>query len=308
MNRFPTEITIREVGPREGLQTQKEPIKVVELLSLVSLLSTTGVQEIEVASLIKNGRVPAMGIADEVLAGLTRDAKVRFTALYLNDKGYLRGQQIPAIKNGGWLSTAASDTFLLKNANTNFAETLKRIPISVALYKKEGTPLEGIMFSTAFGCAYEGAVSPRAVAEKIQEIKNALSQVDETLPRVFLADTAGLGSPKSVKDVIDAVKRAVPEISLALHLHDTRGLGIANAYAGLEMGISFFDASVGGVGGCPFVRGAAGNIATEELIYLSDSLGIKSGISLDRYLDAAQFAQTLFKDNGGSKLLRTKKL
>lgn len=302
--RFPTEVRIREVGPREGLQTSQLPIAAHDLLSLIHRIAETGVPEIEVASMIRLDKVPSMQIAEAVCGGLTPSARTRFSALYLNQKGCERALQFPAIQNGGWVHTAVSDTFLAKNANSSFDKSLATIPSFVSMFEQSGMTLEGVMLSCTFGCSYEGKIPLQRVTEKVSQILAAFSSLHQTVPLLVLADTAGLANPQQVSDVIAAVRLLAPTTRLGLHLHDTRGLGIANAYAGLVAGIDYFDASIGGVGGCPFMKGATGNIATEELVHLCHELGIQTGISLEKYLDASRYAATLFGDQISSRLLK----
>jgi hydroxymethylglutaryl-CoA lyase len=303
-SRFPTEVRIREVGPREGLQTSQLPLAAHDLLTLINLIVETGVPEIEVASMIRLDKVPSMQIAEQICSGVTPSVRTRFSALYLNQKGLERALQFPALQNGGWVQTAVSDTFLAKNANSSFDKSLASIPSMVSVFEQSGLTLEGVMLSCTFGCSYEGKIPLHVITEKVSRLLATFSSLNQTLPLLVLADTAGLANPQQVTEVITAVRSLAPTTRLGLHLHDTRGLGIANAYAGLVAGIDYFDASIGGIGGCPFMKGATGNIATEELVYLCHQLGIQTGILLDKYLDAARYAATLFGDQISSRLLK----
>ena len=301
----PTEVYIREVGPREGLQTSAHPIPVPQMKQLVELLSETGVKEIEVASFVKSEKVPAMDIAESLCKELSR-GNTRFSALYLNAKGFERALPFSAIQNQGWLQTSVSDSFLAKNANSTFEKSISSIKSLIELTKLHKVPFEGVMLSCAFGCVYEGVILEQKIIEKVKVIFNEFLTLGVSVPLLVLADTAGMGNPEQVKKIITQLRDSFPKVRIGLHLHDTRGLGIANAYTGFQVGVDYFDASVAGVGGCPFVQGATGNIATEELLYLCNSIGIKTNISLERYVDAAKFAATIFGNQVSSRLLKSK--
>jgi hydroxymethylglutaryl-CoA lyase len=304
---IPTEVTIREVGPREGLQTSNQPISAKSILELITLLSESGISEVEVASMIRNDKVPSMNIADDICKGVSQVSTSRYSALYLNEKGFQRALQFPQIKNGGWIQTAVSETFLSKNANTSFEKNLSSIDSLVNSFQHNNIPLEGVMLSCVFGCHYEGNISTDIILQKVNKIISTLRELKQELPLLVLADTAGLGSPDRITEVITAIGRAYPKVRLGLHLHDTRGLGIANAYAGLQCGVDYFDSSVAGVGGCPFMTGASGNIATEELVFLCHELGIKTGVNFDLLLKASRFAGKIFGSQVSSRLLKASK-
>lgn len=294
MTILPKRVRIREVGPREGIQTARVSIPTESKLQLISLLSQSGIGDIEITSMVRPDRVPQMADCEDVIKKYEKMPGVRYTALYLNAKGFERAEELGSLDNEGWINLAASDTFLAKNANTSLDAIFDSLPVWFGLFKKHNKKFRGIMLSTAFGCAYEGAIA----GEKVLEIVNRVSLEGQAagcpLQEVCLADTVGMANPYAIKSLINAVRNKFPQIELSLHLHDTRGLGIANAYAGLEEGITIFDASVGGVGGCPFTPQSAGNICTEDLIYLCHSLGIETGVSLEKYVEAARFAEEIF--------------
>jgi hydroxymethylglutaryl-CoA lyase len=185
------------------------------------------------------------------------------------------------------LPFAASDTFLKKNSNTTFASILESIPEWEAVFSETGTPLHGFMVSTCFGCNDEGRIENGAVVSRIKDVLNRLS----VRPReICIADTMGWGEPRRVADLVHRIRNEVG-IDVSLHLHDTRGLGMANVMAGIESGVSIFESSIGGIGGCPFACGATGNVATEEIVYLCEQLGIPTGISLSRIKKALSFLE-----------------
>ena len=306
MTMFPTEITIREVGPREGVQTGQAVVTAEQAAKLVRSLANSGLSEIEVASFVRNDRVPSMNIADEVCRNLVPVPGVRFSALCLNQKGYERTTAFPVLSVGGWIHTAASDAFLSANMNSSFEKILLKVPELLQYFKQsQSIPLEGVMFSTTFGYQKNNDVTIADVIKKIKQLVIAIQQCGVAPPRFVLADTSGVANPKSISDLVTEIRSdaTLEKILLGLHLHDTRGLGLANAYQGLALGIDYFDSSIAGVGGCPFLPGAAGNIATEELVYLADGLGIKTGVNVDRILTSAKIASELFSPYVSSRLL-----
>jgi hydroxymethylglutaryl-CoA lyase len=284
-------VFIREVGPREGLQTSSQIVSTADKLKLIELLSASGVKEIEITSMVRPDRVPQMADSEDLIGRFRQEPGVRYTALYLNRKGFARAEASGRLGNQGWIYSATSDTFLKKNANTSRAEILTSLPEWLGDFKGAGKELHGVMVSTAFGCAYEGKGAAANLFPVIAEIFEALERSGVTPRELSLADTVGLGTPEVVKRAVGELKAKYSRTRISLHLHDTRGTGIANAYAGLLEGADCFDASVGGVGGCPFTPGAAGNIATEDLVYLLEEMGISTGISQEAYAQAARFLE-----------------
>lgn len=297
---LPSRVFIREVGPREGLQILADPhlLSTAQKIELVHRLAAAGASEIEVTSMVRPDRVPAMADADEVVRGIKRPPivegeRVRFTALYLNHKGFERAEKLGNLDNQGWLYSATSDTFLSKNANTTRAKIIDEVPRWLELFAEAGKTLHGVMISTAFGCGYEGFEAAERLGETLNNLLEALKKFNAAPVEVSFADTVGLAEPEGVRRAARWFRQKYPSLRLSLHLHDTRGLGLANAYAGLLEGVDCFDASIGGIGGCPFTPGAAGNIATEDLVYLCDRLGISTGISHAEYCAAARWLNTI---------------
>ncbi|MCB0333088.1 MAG: hydroxymethylglutaryl-CoA lyase [Bdellovibrionales bacterium] len=289
---FPSKVLLREVGPREGFQTLKKIVPTNEKLELIRLLASAGAPEIEVASFVRPDRVPQMADAEEIIQGLPQ-ANILYKGLYLNAKGFERAEQTGRLSNEAWLYTAASATFLKKNNNTTQEKFYESIPGWIELFRQYQKPLHGIMISTVFGCNDEGTIPPETVMNIIEEAQKRVSDSGERFQEVSLADTVGLGNPENVRKMIGEIRTMYPSLRVSLHLHDTRGSGMANVYAGLMEGIDCFEASVGGLGGCPFAKGAAGNVVTEDVAYLCESLGISTGIDLERYAQAAEYAESI---------------
>lgn len=288
---LPHAVHIREVGPREGFQILPRVVPVAQRLQLIEALVQAGVTNIEVASFVRGDKVPQMAEAAQIVAGLPHQPGIEWTALYLNSKGFERAEQTGRLSNKGWLYTSPSNSFLQANNNVSVDGSVAKISEWVNTFRAHGKSVHGLMVSTAFGCAMEGRVSAAAVVSLVKRCAAACESVGERLHEVCLADTVGLGNPQTIRECISALRPL--GFTMSLHLHDTWGLGLTNAYAGLLEGISIFETSVGGMGGCPFTPGAAGNIATEDLVYLCHALGIKTNIDLDRLCHAAQLAESI---------------
>lgn len=264
MSGFPRAVAIREVGPRDGLQAEA-PVSIDARVALVDALSETGLRTIEAVSFVSEQAVPAMAGAAEVMARITRHPSVAYVALVPN----LRGAQaaVAASVDGITVTISASETYSQKNTKRSIEESLASVH-EICDFVDERLPVD-IVVSCAFGSPYEGEIAPETVAALVRDAWDAGATA------VTLADTTGMATPRRVDDVLDEVGNDV-----GLHLHETRGTALVNAYAALERGVSRFDTSVGGLGGSPFAAGAAGNLATEDLIHLLDDLGIATGVEL----------------------------
>lgn len=282
-------ILIREVGPREGFQNFKRSIPTREKIELIRLLSDTGIKTIEVTAFVRPDLVPQMADAAEVVRHLPK-SPVRYTALYLNPKGFERAEEFPELKNDGWIPAAASEAFLRANNNLTFEDLFALLSMWESTFEKAGKTVHGIMMSTAFGSNTEGPILPEQVLKMLSEI---ITRLGHRPREICLADTMGWGTPLQVKKCIRLIKNEYPEVVISLHLHDTRGLGIANAFAGLEEGVTVFDSSLGGVGGCPFAKGATGNIATEVLVYLLEREGLKTGVDLKKCVETLKYLESI---------------
>ena len=275
---------VREVGPRDGLQNEA-PVAVAERVRLIDALGAAGIRRIEAASFVHPQAIPAMAGAEEVLAAIERRPGVSYAALVPNRRGAERALAAGADELEAVVS--ASATHNQKNLRRTPDETLEEIAGIVELAHSAGRPVDAGV-ATCFGCPYEGDMDPAAVAGYARRL------LDLGADTVFFGDTTGMGSPRRVGLLLDAVEAAGIGLPLVgLHLHDTRGTGLANAYAALERGVSRFDASVGGLGGCPYAPGASGNIATEDLVHMVEDLGIATGISLGDLIAAAHLAEQI---------------
>jgi hydroxymethylglutaryl-CoA lyase len=279
LSKRPARVTIVEVGPRDGLQNEAAPIGTADKIAFVDALSDAGHTVIEVSAFVSPKWVPQMADAGEVFAGIVRRPGTRYTALVPNLAGLARA--IEARADEVAIFAAASDTFSRRNINQSIAESLETYRAVCARAAEAKLPVRAYV-STAFGCPFEGAISPSAVAD----VSAAL--LDMGAYQVAVSDTIGIAHPGQVPLVINAVAARVPLDRLALHFHDTRGTALANVLAALDLGVATFDASAGGLGGCPYAPGATGNLATEDLLYMLDGLGIETGVSLDGVLAASR--------------------
>lgn len=277
---FPTEVRLVEVGARDGLQNEANPVSTAIKLELIDRLGDAGVSYIEAASFVSPKWVPQMGDAREVMTGIKRRPGVTYAALTPNLKGLESalecGVQEVAVFG------AASESFTQKNINCSIAESLERFAPVIELAQKSGIPVRGYV-STVMGCPYEGEIAPTKVAE-VSKILFEMGCYE-----ISLGDTVGVGTPLKAKRMLEAVSKHIPISKLAAHFHDTYGQALANLYAVLEEGIAVIDSSVAGLGGCPYAKGAAGNVASEDVIYLLNGLGIKSGIDLQKLAETGDW-------------------
>lgn len=290
---LPENVTIREVGAREGFQTLPQVVPTEQKIALIDALSATGLRHIEVASFVRPDLMPSMADADEVTRGFRKRDGIRYTALYLNIKGFQRAESVPQLDNQGWIPIAASDTFLRRNNNVTIDERIDRIPEWIDAFHSAGRSFHGLMLSTAFGSNQEGLIPIDVVVGILDRVMDAAASRDTTLQEICLADTTGCATPERLKALVRAVRASHPAPAISLHLHDTRGAGIANVYAGLQEGIDIIDSSIGGLGGCPFAPGAAGNVCTEDIVFLCHEMGIETGIDLDACIEAAKLAESI---------------
>lgn len=281
MNR-PARVTIVEVGPRDGLQNEAARVPTADKIAFVDRLSGAGHAVIEVSAFVSPKWVPQMADAAEVFSAITRRTGTRYTALVPNLAGLDRA--VEAKVDEVAIFAAASETFSRKNINQGIHESLGTYQGVCDRARTAGLPVRAYV-STAFGCPFEGEVSPAAVAD----VSAAL--VEMGAYEVAISDTIGIAHPGQVPKVVESVAARIGRERIALHFHDTRGTALANVLAALDLGIATFDASAGGLGGCPYAPGAAGNLATEDLLYMLDGLGIETGVSLDKVLEASRFIE-----------------
>ena len=275
----PRRITIVEVAPRDGLQNEAAFVPTQEKIALVDRLADAGHTTIEVSAFVSPKWVPQMADAAEVFAGITRWPGVRYTALVPNLQGLARAREARVDEVA--VFPAASETFSRRNINQTVDEAIANAERICDAARGAGVQVRAYL-STSFGCPFEGAVAPARVAELTARL------VDAGAHEVALSDTIGIAHPRQVSDVLHEATKRVPASNLALHFHDTRGTALVNVYAGLEAGVSTFDASAGGLGGCPYAPGATGNLATEDLMYLLDGLGMTTGVRLEAIVEASR--------------------
>jgi len=281
--RYPSRVTIVEVGARDGLQNEAAAVGTADKIAFVDKLSAAGLRVIEAAAFVSPKWVPQMADAVEVCAGIARRPGTRYTALVPNLTGLERAHAAGITEVG--IFAAASETFSRRNINQSIADSLETYRLVCARAASLGIRVRGYV-STAFGCPFEGPIAPEAVAN----VASALMEMGAF--EVAVSDTNGVAHPGQVPDVVDAVAGQVPIASIALHFHDTRGIALANVMAGMDLGVRVFDASAGGLGGCPYAPGATGNLATEDLVYMLHGLGIETGVDLRALLDASAFIES----------------
>ena len=291
---LPAALSIREVAPRDGLQNEA-PIPTAAKVELLDALSRTGVRRIEAVSFVHPRAIPQMADADAVWAAAARNPDVRYSALVPNTRGAER-----AIKAGFTeieVVVSASDTHNRHNLNRSTAESLDDIAGLIPLVHDAGASLE-VIVATSFGCPFEGDVPPERVASIVDRVRA------DGADRLAFGDTTGMATPRRVREVLSAVRERDAEVPVLLHFHDTRGTALANILTAMELGVTEFDASVGGIGGCPYAPGASGNVATEELVHMVHDMGIATGIDLDALIEVAQLAERLLGRTLPSGVLR----
>ena len=309
MASLPARVEIHEEGPREGFQIERPGFSIADRAALVEALAESGLTQIQVASFVSPKRVPQMADAAELFAAIRRRPGVRYTGLWLNEQGFERALATAAVDLVGGLFFYASDSFSRQNNGAGADEIAQAQRRWVARYRAAGLPIEAAYVMTAFGCNIEGDVSEEQLLRPLRFIAQLESDEGFRLEKLYLADTVGYGNPRSVRRRVALAREVLPHARVGLHLHDTRGIGMANALAALEMGVDLFDASVAGLGGCPFCGnahgGAAGNICTEDLAFLCESLGIATGIDLERLLEAARLAERIVGRRLDGRLLHS---
>jgi hydroxymethylglutaryl-CoA lyase len=292
---LPTSVVITEEGPREGFQIEPGPIPTARKIALIDALSDTGLRHIQIVSFVHPKLVPGMADAEAVVAGITQHPQVAYSGLWLNDRGFERALATGRLDMRATIALSASAAFLRRNQNCSPAELLDAQRASLALYRAYGVAIEQGLIAAAFGCNFEGDVPAERVVALVDDLLALTAEQGVALELVNLADTMAWATPAAIERVVGAVRERHPTLEVALHLHDTRGMGIANAYAGLRMGVRRFDAAVAGLGGCPFAehRGAAGNVCTEDLVFLCQEIGIETGLDLDRLIECARMAEEI---------------
>jgi len=281
---LPSRVTIYEVGPRDGLQNESANLPVESKLRLIAALAEAGLSRIELGSFVRPDWIPQLADTDEVARRVARGPGIRYAALVPNRTGLERA--IAAGMDEVAVFMSASETHNLKNTNKAVAESLAQFEEIVPLAKKHGLFVRAYL-STVWGCPYEGSVDPRRALEIARQLQ-AIG-CDE----LSLGDTIGVGNPRQTREILELFLREFRAHTLALHLHDTHGTALANCLAAMELGVATFDTSIGGMGGCPYAPGAAGNLATEDLVSMLAGMGIQTGIDLGKLIDAGELAQQM---------------
>ena len=297
MSDFPKFVEFREEGPREGFQIEKKIYPIEERVDLIDLLSDTGLKRIQVGSFVSPKYVPQMADTGTLFQQIKRVPDVNYTALWLNDRGFRQALTAHDVDIDPRLLLYPSDTFSRENNNASSMEMREKQREWVRLYKAEGLTVDAAYVMTAFGCNFEGEIPQERVLDDFRFILDLCADENIPLPILVVADTMGWGNPEAVKRMIGKLRNMAPEARIGMHIHDTRGLGIANVYAALSMGVDMFESSIAGLGGCPFAghghARAAGNVSTEDAVFLCQELGIETGIDLDKLIIAAQKAETI---------------
>jgi len=306
MTDLPSHVEIHEEGPREGFQIEPGPIPTTDKIRLIEALAQTGLHHIQVCSFVNTRLVPGWADAEAVVQGFAARPGIHYTGLFFNGNGLDRALAFKdKLTVTGAISLTASAGFTRKNLNRSPAENIEAMKKHSALQRSKGISVTRIGVMAAFGCNYQGDIPP---AQVISTLEDGLAIAEETGAKITLfslADTMGWATPARIERVVAGVRSRWPDMTLALHLHDTRGLAVANAHAALKMGVVEFDSTVGGLGGCPFAGQpkAAGNICTEELVLLCEEMGIDTGVDLDALIDVGRMAEDIVGHQLPSELI-----
>jgi hydroxymethylglutaryl-CoA lyase len=290
---LPKRIVLQEEGPREGFQSEGA-ISVSDKLLLIHALADTGLAHINCVSFVDTRRVPQMADAEQVAAGIRRKPGVRYTGIWLNGAGFERARKsgLDMVPN---VFASVSSTFAQKNNGCTAAELIAKQALMLERYHVAGLPLHAAHIFTAFGCHYEGRIAPQQCIATLDALLGVCADAGQVPAIVYLCDTVGAANPQSVRQTLDLARMRWPHLEFALHLHDTRGMGLANVLAGIEMGVTRFDTSIAGLGGCPFAghKSAAGNICTEDVAFMCEEMGIDTGLDLDALTECAALAESI---------------
>ena len=290
------DISIYEVGLRDGLQNETIVIPTKEKIQLADMLARAGLKRIELTSFVSPRWIPQLADHFEIAAKTPRHSDVRYAALVPNQRGLDGAIQAQLPEVAVFLS--ASESHSLKNINKSIKQALDVISPLVACARQEGMFVRGYI-STVFGCPYEGFTDPYVVLDLIEQLANM------GVSEISLGDTIGVANPTQVRKLLSQVEKVIPFDSIAMHMHDTRGTALANVLAALDMGVTTFDSAFGGLGGCPYAPGAAGNLATEDLVYMLESMGLKTGVDLQSIVLASEHISKLLGRSLPSKVLQS---
>ena len=290
-----TELVLEEEVMRDGLQLESQLFTLNEKIELFNLLLKAGLKRIQVGSFVNPKIVPQMADTDELIQAVGPQKATKITALILNDKGLDRA--LESTISHVSMSVSVSDSHSRKNANRSASEALSSMTQLIKNAINQGLEVRAGLQS-AFGCVYEGAIAERAVLEAAMQMAGA------GVHEINLADSTGMATPLTIRSMVSLISRELPHVRISLHLHDTRGLGMANMFAGYEAGVRIFDVCAGGLGGCPFIKGAAGNVPTEDAVYMFESVGVNTGIDVSRVVEAVTFLEKKLNRNLPGKMKR----
>jgi len=296
MSDFPSRICITEEGPREGFQIEPAEISTADKVRFIDALSQTGVNAIQVCSFVSPRLVPGWSDADSVAQEIKINPDVSYTALWFNQRGIERAiTHRDRFTLTGTIHLAASEAFSHSNLNRDRIENIAAMRKQTTAHQAVDIQVSKISVMAAFGCNFAGDIDATQVVDAIEDGFSIADEAGAVIKEIALADTMGWAHPEKIKHVVGRVRERWPDIALRLHLHDTRGLGVANAYAALTLGVARYDSTCAGLGGCPFAahKGAPGNIATEELVMLAHELGIETGVDLDAMIEAGHLAESI---------------
>jgi len=309
MSDLPKRVVFHEEGPREGFQIERQQFSAKDRAELVDALAASGLEQVQVGSFVSPKAIPTMADTRDVFAAINPRSGTRYTALWLNENGYRRAADAPNITLDGKILLYTTEPFSQRNNGCSVEEMRRRQSDWVDLYVGDGVVYEQAYVLTAFGCNFQGEVPLSDVVESADYALQLARDRSLPLPRIVLADTVGRANPEEIKRRIGAIRDLEPNAPIGLHLHDTRGMGAANLYAALEMGVDMFDSSIAGLGGCPYAKHAnthgAGNICTEDMVLMCSEMGIETGIDLPALIEAALMAERIIGRPLAGKLMHT---
>jgi isopropylmalate/homocitrate/citramalate synthase len=306
MTDLPSHVEIHEEGPREGFQIEPGPIPSADKIRLIEALADTGLRHIQVCSFVNTRLVPGWADAEAVVEGFTARPGVEYTGLFFNGNGLDRALAFKGkLTVNGAIALTASAGFTRRNLNRSPQENIDAMKKHSSLQQSKGILVTRIGVMAAFGCNYQGDISPAQVIRTLHDGLDIAEETGATITLFSLADTMGWATPARIERIIGEVRSRWPDMTLALHLHDTRGLAVANAHAALKMGVIQYDSTVGGLGGCPFAGQpkAAGNVCTEELVLLCEEMGIHTGVNLDSLIEVGRLAEDIVGHQLPSELI-----
>jgi isopropylmalate/homocitrate/citramalate synthase len=306
MSDLPKHVEVHEEGPREGFQIEPGPISTEQKIRLIEALAETGLHHVQACSFVNPRLVPGWADAEAVVQGFDAKPGVHYTGLFFNGNGLDRALAFKdKLTVTGSISLTASEGFTKKNLNRTHAENLAAMKRHSEVQLAKGIPVNRVGVMAAFGCNYQGDIAPSQVISTLEDGMQIAEETGAEITMFSLADTMGWAAPHRIERVIGEVRERWPDMKISLHLHDTRGLAVANAHAGLKMGVTRFDSTVGGLGGCPFAGQpkAAGNICTEELVLLCEEMGIDTGIDLDALIEVGRLAEDIVGHQLPSELI-----